>query len=346
MSGSFTKFLSLVTFLWSCNAAPQNKKTSLSDGAGQITKNELDTSDLPIKLNATNCIDPDLSRMASDQKIMLCNGNLASGTLDLSKLSPDKLLIGTTVAGVDGALIVPAECNQENQSGCIANDQFPAVDRSQLAPEDIRVGKTVAGVSGSKWPIKICKNGRGYLLNSTDFSNPWEDATPNSDSSVDDYHGGHTRYAGNLRSNCNESNFADVSNSAPGLGPDPSKSSAWTHIHQDLLTGTYFTNPLANASANPSTGVTWASALTLCNGLSGGTGGSGWRLPTQKELLQLYVNGLSSYYATDYYGFWASTTSSAYNETIASRVYIVTGHARMDSFAKTSSQSALCVRTP
>lgn len=67
--------------------------------------------------------------------------------------------------------------------------------------------------------------------------------------------------------------------------------------------------------------------------------GDGWRLPTQKELMQAYIDG--SYYnlsaATSYY--WSTTEAS---DTNAWHVNLATGYTR--SIGKTSMYRVVCVR--
>jgi hypothetical protein len=39
--------------------------------------------------------------------------------------------------------------------------------------------------------------------------------------------------------------------------------------------------------------VDWAGAASMCKGLNSGDGTALWRLATQKELMQLYIDGIS-----------------------------------------------------
>lgn len=143
--------------------------------------------------------------------------------------------------------------------------------------------------------------------------------------------------------NCNAvDSFKDVTNSGVGMTPDSSKRASWKRIFQDDLTGTYFTNVLSTIGS-------WTVATDACAALNGGTGGSGWRLPTQKELQQLYINGLgrmgtssqSAFGATTAF-FWSSSLI-AYDPTFAWDVYLAVGQAYPSNRA-TAMHSFFCVR--
>lgn len=87
------------------------------------------------------------------------------------------------------------------------------------------------------------------------------------------------------RGNCNEDNFVDVTSSSSPFKPDASKSAVWTRIFQDQMTGLYWSNMLSN-------NVNWTTALSMCSSLNGGTGGNNWRMPSEKEMIQAYIDGV------------------------------------------------------
>lgn len=128
------------------------------------------------KLTADDCVDPNLSRLASDQTIMLCDGTLAQGTLvvpsacatdgevgcissssfkaaKMSDFSDADIRVGRTVAGVVGALSgSPSACASDGETGCLTSASFPAVDKAgslQANASSIRTSVTVAGVTGT-----------------------------------------------------------------------------------------------------------------------------------------------------------------------------------------------------
>jgi hypothetical protein len=93
----------------------------------------------------------------------------------------------------------------------------------------------------------------------------------------------------------------------------PGRYTTGTGTVQDTKTKLIWQQPAA-----PST-MTWAAAKTYCAGIGATLGGSGWRLPTIKELQTLVDASASSGVAIDatYFpktptiGFWSSTPASA-----------------------------------
>jgi hypothetical protein len=88
-------------------------------------------------------------------------------------------------------------------------------------------------------------------------------------------------------------------------------SSGPSYYATDVLSG------LSITSANPSGegAQAWGTALTTCKNLSfAGFGPNVWRIPTQKELMQLYNDGLSREDSTKIgslnVNFWTATTVS------------------------------------
>ena len=95
---------------------------------------------------------------------------------------------------------------------------------------------------------------------------------------------------------CNESNFTNVSGASP-LAPSNTTptdaNQSWSQIWRDELTGLLITNILYDGVPN---NKDWFQLNAMCkslDALNSGSGGTGWRLPTQKELLQLYIDGIS-----------------------------------------------------
>jgi hypothetical protein len=113
--------------------------------------------------------------------------------------------------------------------------------------------------------------------------------------------------------NCNEKNFEEVSNSASWLIPSSEGTwGAWTNIWHDRLSGLYFTN--IQPSTSPFT-FNWQTGMSICtNGLNSGDGFGKWRMPTQKELMQLYINGIGNVVnsAGNNLAPWSSTTDTTF----------------------------------
>lgn len=91
---------------------------------------------------------------------------------------------------------------------------------------------------------------------------------------------------------CGPDNFTNVSAEVVPTGTMlPNASRTFSEVWRDELSGLLVTNVLYSQGAGT---TTWAKSVALCNSLNGTSAGTGWRLPTQKELAQLLVNGLAN----------------------------------------------------
>jgi formylglycine-generating enzyme required for sulfatase activity len=99
----------------------------------------------------------------------------------------------------------------------------------------------------------------------------------------------------------------------------------------------------------PTTLYTWADAKTYCAGLGGTLGGSGWRLPTIRELVTLidYSQGTppvidtTTFPGTPVADFWSSSPQAG-SSTNVWEVWFYFGNPRVS--ATTSTLNVLCVR--
>lgn len=282
---------------------------------------------------------------------------------DTSKFTADKIRLGSKAAGVSGTRRDVFICTSGKGITSANGTSTVPWDGTRTGTGTVTVGIGSAAVTGAGTFFnthlgigenvkvagethKISAIGSGTAMTmdanwgvaagpGAAFTN-WQ---PNTDYSVDDMQNNASPwYTGSARTNCNESTITDVSNTGTGFVPDASKDSNWTKIYQDQLTGTYFTNVLYQQTKN------WPSALSICNGLSGGTGGSGWRLPTHKEILQLAIDGVSQVSAgfssfNNY--FWASTAQT----TASTNAWTVeTSNIRSRTWAPDTANSVYCVR--
>jgi hypothetical protein len=94
------------------------------------------------------------------------------------------------------------------------------------------------------------------------------------------------------------------------------------------------------------TSATWEDAITNCYSSSyGGQTPGTWRLPTQKELMQAYINGIwtlknSNHLNLNTNYIWSSTTEST---SVVDAWYVSLAFGFSASGTKTSNQSFLCV---
>ena len=113
-------------------------------------------------------------------------------------------------------------------------------------------------------------------------------------------------------------------------------------MYKDNTSGLTVTKNIASADA-------WDTAVQACNSSTYGSMTAGtWRLPTQKELMQLYNDGLVSLASSNYmtlatmtYFFWTSTTESIAT-TNAWIVDLANGYS-LNTNTKTNTNYVLCV---
>lgn len=73
-----------------------------------------------------------------------------NGTVDLSNALPQNIANGVAIAGVMGtAALAPANCSSDGETACVANASFRAADMSRVLAPNIASGITIAGVPGN-----------------------------------------------------------------------------------------------------------------------------------------------------------------------------------------------------
>jgi hypothetical protein len=120
---------------------------------------------------------------------------------------------------------------------------------------------------------------------------------------------------------------------------------------QDKITGLWWSKQQTNGAWNDAltTGVTTLNTTTYAgNSAAGYNGQTGWRLPTQKELIDAYNHGIRSAASNNWNteaamasNFWSGSTVS-YNTTNAWNVNLANGYNL--SYNKTYTYSVICVR--
>lgn len=209
---------------------------------------------------------------------------------------------------------------------------------------DLRVGVTVGAVTGV---LKVnCRN----TVNNTYYNYDGSiGSLPNTAiatgtvfdfwDTVDDYNGFTTNTPWSVpdsRFVCDGTNWTDVT---------PSSTCAATPAscqYQDNTSGLIVTKNISN-SAN------WTTAMQDCaSSTYGGASAGTWRLPTQKELMTLYINGVTSVAGPDFMtlasmqgSFWSSSTRSS-APSKAWYMYLSLGTTFF--IEKTTSYQVACVR--
>jgi hypothetical protein len=129
--------------------------------------------------------------------------------------------------------------------------------------------------------LSVVPDGQPDLWDTIDDNNNYSDFSPTA-----------TSWSGTYL--CDSTNFEDLSSTGgPSFTPSDTIPAGGTvpfsRVWRDKLSGVYFTNILYSGS----TSTNWSVVMDLCSGLDSGDGPGNWHLPTQKELFQLYVNGIS-----------------------------------------------------
>jgi hypothetical protein len=219
--------------------------------------------------------------------------------------------------------------------------------------------------------------GYGSTSNSPDWGALWNRVataakwTPSGNAAATDVKSGQTFYSSNRTqqtgtypapSSCPTQAYQDGYGAPVTQTTNCTASVTWTvpgdgvngTDHQDPRTGLIWSQYLANSSGTatfvPSGGSTWSwdasgannvavgnkTAIQLCSGMNGG---GVWRLPTQKELMQAYIDGSFFNLSAPSNNFWSATQASS---TSAWYVNLNNGFTSTNTFA--TLYSVRCVR--
>ncbi len=246
------------------------------------------------------------------------NRHTKDGDADINATN---IINGVTIFGVSGTAFSGPNCSADGELGCVTAGPFKAANTSLYGPWDVRKGKAPGGVAGK---IAFFKNmadltnfDRASGIGSTPGLDPFD--------SIDD------------------DNNGIFPTQPPVPSWDVANGSNWTivsaGIFRDELTGLVWTQ-------DDGSNRNWGNSITYCNGKTdGGTTAGGWRLPTQKEMLQAYTNGIWSLKGTAQLKlnngsfYWAATTLST-NSNNAWGVDLSSGKMTYDT--KSFSIRALC----
>ncbi len=340
-----------------------------------------------VKLMSDDCIDPDLALVSVATKLMLCDGSIASGTYTLADCSSDgeigcvtvaaykaakmsnftgaEIKDGITIAGVEGAI---DDCIDDG-SNCFlpsysqGTQDKKAVDLSAIDFWDVRYGMPIGGVTGK---LKVnCRNMVNLASYDAGFCSPAlystkADCDANGGTWIGDGNGtsGVVEITDTVDDHANNGSF-------PSENPwgsdeyfcgfnDPAEAT-WElvdeasapdgdAIYRDRISGLKWTR-----GDVPATTATWLGSIAYCSGLTHGSGGDTWRLPTQKELMAAYEHGINdlddghtgSNNLSDLdTTFWTSSTDSS---GISNAWFMSLFSGGTSSVGKGDSHSVLCV---
>ncbi len=225
---------------------------------------------------------------------------------------------GVNIFSVDGALssVFGTSCLNDGDTNCLVSGFLKAANTTGMTAWDVRVGKSIGGIAGS---LKLCKN-TATANTVSDTMDDFNYGPPNSLPPVHPF--GDDDACGD-----NFTVAADGCNSSACYIKDNITNLTWSK---------------EKATAN------WSTANATCTGMASPTFPTGWRLPSQKELGQLYIDGGrqnfldhgSKFISATTDPLWTSTTNSSGN---GNRFYGTIGHGSLSSAADTTSYNFLCV---
>jgi hypothetical protein len=252
---------------------------------------------------------------------------------------------GTVQTGTeDCSLPVAGNCSSGNQTGCETVNNYPASKSTGFNSVDMRIAVSGGSVTGT---LKTnCRN----MVNSSNYNYDGDVATIPEVSvttgtaidhwdTTDDYAnnpGGYpTSNPWNADYFCNQANWQAV-----GTGTDCfTAGDSGECVYLEEFSGLMF-------SEVQGTAATWQEAIDSCNGLNFGGYSVGWRVPTQKEFMKAYVNGIYDLDDNEIGDlkteFWSSSTRSTFTATQAWGVIPANGDTGVNT--KTNTRSFLCVR--
>jgi hypothetical protein len=259
---------------------------------------------------------------------------------------PDAANVRTTDT-TDGTTGTLSTCSTGGDSTCVVAGDFKAVDSTTFTEYDIRVGSSLGGVTGA---LKFnCRNTGDLTLFNFDESGTLTNSGhvdgDNLDwfDTVDDFISIGAASPGDIVTGWDDqyctaaTDWLDVSIDGGTGGDGNCDESVDDCAYKDRMTNLVW-------SEVQSTSGNWKTSISTCDTLTF-LGSSDWRLPTQKEAMTAYANGIKGIQGTDFGSldqfFWTSTSYSV-NTTGAWYIRLTTGEV---SFAgKTNSISIICVQ--
>jgi hypothetical protein len=213
---------------------------------------------------------------------------------------------GVTLFGVTGTLIGASDCTGDGQTGCVSTARFKSMDTdsSAISAWDIRAGKTAGGLAGKL--VFYANMADTTLFDRTTGAGGASGL--DAYDTIDDYADDGVFPTQNPWSPPMSVPGANwLRDAASDTDTDGACNGAEACVYKDLITGLLWQKD-DDATRD------WETALTYCHDLDYGGHASGWRLPTQKEMMQAYADGIwleeASLSVTDQDSYWSSTTYS------------------------------------
>ncbi|MBC7658162.1 MAG: DUF1566 domain-containing protein, partial [Chitinophagaceae bacterium] len=236
-------------------------------------------------------------------------------TTGSANITASQIQSGVSIFGTTGTF--GANCTGDGQTSCLTTSTYKSADTTSFTTWDLRVGKTVAGVAGS---IDFFKGTANLTLFNRTTGTGASASTSVADfyDNIDDYNNGGALPT-DIPTGWSSSGtiFLRDSLSDTGVGGGTASNGICDGtepcVYKDRITNLLW-------SKADTTYRDWETAITYCASLNYGGYTSGWRLPTERELMHSYIDGIwaqktpLNLTATVYY--WTSTTWTV-NATVA-----------------------------
>jgi hypothetical protein len=263
------------------------------------------------------------------------------------------LVAANVLAGVDlenvavaGTAPVYAPCAADAAIGCITTSRYKAADTdsSVISAWDIRQGKSVGGIAGQ---LTFYKS-RSDLTRFNRTSGTGALAGIDIYDSIDDYNasGALPTQAPTAWPAWNATHWQRDAGSDDGAGGgtagDGICNGGEDCVYADRIAALLW-------AQSDQVDRMWEDAITFCDGLNAAAFGgyaSGWRVPTQVELMHAYADGIWSQMSAAKLnlggGFWSTTTNST-DPTTAWIAFINDG--RFSNSPKSQNNKTICLRS-
>ncbi|RZA23794.1 MAG: DUF1566 domain-containing protein [Proteobacteria bacterium] len=263
-------------------------------------------------------------------------GNLQT-TSGNANLVDTNIKNGVTMFGTTGNFAAP--CTADGIVSCLTTTTYKSVDTSALTTWDIRLGKTAGAIAGS---LALYNSGADLTTYNRLTGTGSTNSTTVADiyDTIDDVNSSKTYLPSTMPSGYAGAGSNLVRDSASDTDASTTCNNVEACVYIDKITNLYW-------SKDDTTARTWDNTIIYCDGLTYG-GYNDWRVPTQKEFLQAYINGITllrtplslTISASEYY--WTGSTASASGGNNSYRFGFWGG--TMTYNAKTDTYRGLCVR--
>lgn len=297
----------------------------------------------------SDCVDPDLSQVQSDVTFTMCDGSTATGTLELS---PSDVRLGATVAGVVGTLedaydgtpdpwdirygVTVGQTVGKLKTNCREMASLPSFDSGYCSSSSHHTEAACLGALETWTPDGLGTVGVVDIwdvIDDANFFDPSTLPTQNPWSEGDEVF-------------CGFSSPVDPNWERVITTPATSLSES---VFVEKISGLNWTRGTATTTRTQANALTYCETTLNAENAGAGHGGiSGWRLPTQKELSQVYARGImeldDNHTTPDNLGnigsFWSSTNGS---DVLGNAFHVYLNDGFTFDQSKTNMNSVICV---